>query len=62
MKNSKGQVVKTLKVKKSGKLSIKLSKKQAKKLNRTKKNKHYFTVTVTQKGYKPYTIKYTIKA
>ena len=61
LKNSKGQVVKTFTVKKNGKFSIKLTKKQAKKLNKTKKGKKYFTFTVSQKGYKPYTVKYYIK-
>ncbi|MFC6290091.1 Ig-like domain-containing protein [Levilactobacillus angrenensis] len=61
LKNSKGQTVKKFTVKKNGKFSVKLTKKQAKKLNNTKKGKKYFTFTITQKGYKAYTVKYMIK-
>ncbi|MFC6275712.1 hypothetical protein ACFQET_09390 [Levilactobacillus tangyuanensis] len=57
LRNRKGQVVKRFTVKKNGKFTIKLTKKQAKKLNKGGK---YFTFTVSLKGYKTYTVKYTI--
>lgn len=57
LRNRKGQVVKRFTVKKNGKFTIKLTKKQAKKLNKGGK---YFTFTVSRKGYKTYTVKYAI--
>lgn len=57
LRNRKGQLVKKFKIKKSGKFSIKLTKKEAEKLGKYGK---YFTFTVSEKGYKTYTIKYTI--
>lgn len=57
LRNRKGQFVEKFSVKKSGRFSIKLSKKAALKLSKFGKN---FTFTVSQKGFKTYTIKYLI--
>ncbi|WP_233449198.1 hypothetical protein [Levilactobacillus suantsaii] len=50
-------MVKTYKIKKNGKFTIKLTKKQAKKLLR--KHAKSFKVTVAQKGYRTYS--FTVK-
>jgi hypothetical protein len=55
--NRKGKEVKKFRVAKNGRFDIKLSKKQAKKLDEGGK---YFHFAVYQKGYKPYEIRYYI--
>ncbi|MGP4117808.1 hypothetical protein [Levilactobacillus zymae] len=57
LRNRKGQYVTKFTVKRDGKFSIKLSKKEAEKLAKYGK---YFTFTVAEKGYKTYTVKYVI--
>lgn len=50
---AKGKLVKSIKVKKNGKLTIKLSKKEAKKLAKGGKR---FSLKVSEKGYKGYSL------
>jgi len=57
LRNRKGQFVKKFVIKRSGRFSIKLTRKEAEKLG--KYGKH-FDFTVSKKGYKTYTIKYLI--
>ncbi|MCH5465174.1 hypothetical protein [Levilactobacillus tujiorum] len=55
--NRKGQEIKKFKVRKDGRFEIKLTKKQAAKLDKGGK---YFRFDVHQKGYRPYEIRYYI--
>ena len=55
--NRKGQEVKKFKVEKNGRFDVRLTKKQAEKLDKGGK---YFRFAVQQKGYRPYEIRYYI--
>lgn len=55
--NRKGREVKKFRVAKNGRFTLKLTKKQAKKLDKGGK---YFRFAVHQKGYRPYEIRYNI--
>ncbi|MFC6275714.1 hypothetical protein ACFQET_09400 [Levilactobacillus tangyuanensis] len=58
LRNRRGAVVDRFTVKKNGRFDVRLSRKEALKLDRGGK---YFTFTVRDHGYKPYTIRYDIK-
>jgi len=57
LRNREGREIEHFRIRRSGRFEIKLSKREAREL---RKGGKYFTFTVHEKGYRPYTVRYVL--